>query len=353
MIRIFLFLLSFCLFSIFARADEQKKVLLNNDKSEQTIELGFCNIFAKMQAGEESGTVSIEMENLDESLVLIVFDRAYSEKAIKKQSKTLSIVFDKTFGGEKKNRTISPCSTPMEGVTLLNPSDKASLTQLTINNGETSTCSLPIYLAKWKGKKTLLLLERQVMELNIEVDLKPSAEFIATEDKYKDLEKEIGRQLFCTNPKHKTSLEKQKAPYLKKIEDAKAEIDQIIASHNWNEEDGGYIRYTALKAKLDAIDLSSREGDCRKHGKPTTNNGHSCSYCSLSLQQVYHQMDDIYKKIYSSPDRKAAKAKYINQVNALYKCCTDTGCKAHASAWKSGGEYKSKIVERYNRISGL
>ena len=353
MSRIFLFIFSFCLFSIFAKADEQKKVLLNNDKSEQTIEMGFCNIFAKMQAGEESGTVSIEMENLDESLVLIVFDRAYSEKAIKKQSKTLSIVFDKTFGGEKKNRTISPCSTPMEGVTLLNPSDKASLTQLTINNGETSILSLPIYLAKWKGKKKLLLLEKQVMELNIEVDLKPSAEFVAMEDKYKNLEKEIGRQLFCTNPKHQTSLEKQKAPYIKKIEDAKAEIDQIITSHNWKEEDGGYIRYTALKAKLDAIDLSSREGDCRKHGKPKTASGHSCSYCSLSLQQIYHQMDDIYKKIYSSPDRKAAKAKYISQVNALYKCCTDTGCNAHAAAWKSGGEYKSKIVERYNRISGL
>lgn len=64
-------------------------------------------------------------------------------------------------------------------------------------------------------------------------------------------------------------------------------------------------------------------------------------------------MDDYYKKIYSSSDRKAAKAKVMNEVNALYKCCTDTSCSKHAAAWKSGSEYKSKIIERYNRISNL
>lgn len=106
-------ILTFCLASIIALADEQKKVLVSNDQNEQTIELGYCNIFAKLKADEESGTVSIELENLDESKVLIVFDRAYPEKAIKKMSKTVSIVYDKTFGGKAKNRLIDPCSTPM------------------------------------------------------------------------------------------------------------------------------------------------------------------------------------------------------------------------------------------------
>ena len=50
---------------------------------------------------------------------------------------------------------------------------------------------------------------------------------------------------------------------------------------------------------------------------------------------------------------KLAEAKVIKEVNALYQCCTDPSCSKHASAWKSGGEYKTKIIERYNRISNL
>lgn len=347
------FIFTFCLFSLIAMADEQKKVLLTNDQSEQTIALGYCNIFARLNAEDEEGTVSIELENLDESKVLIVFDRAYPEKVIKKMSKSMSIVYDKTFGGKAKNRLIDPCTTPMEGVQLVKPSDKAQLTDVTVTNGENSVCLLPIYIAKQKGKK-VMLLEKQLIELDIEADLKPSPEYIAMEDKFTALEKEIDRQTFCPNPKHKTSLEKQEAVYVNKINELKAEIDQLIASHNWKEEDGGYVRYTALKNKLDAIDLSSRERDCGRHkGGSGGGSGHSCSYCSLSLQQIYHKMDDYYKKIYSSSDRKAAKAKVIKEVNALYQCCTDPACSKHASAWKSGGEYKNKIIERYNRISNL
>ena len=351
--KIVLFIFTFCIFSLIAMADEQKKVLLSNDQSEQTINLGFCNIFARLNAEDESGIVNIELENLDESKVLIVFDRAYPEKVIKKMSKSMSIVYDKTFGGKAKNRLIDPCSTPMEGVQLVKPSDKAQLTEVPVNNGENAVCLIPIYIAKQKGKK-VMMLEKQLIELNIEADLKPSPEYVAMEDKYTAIEKEIDRQTFCPNPKHKTSLEKQEAPYVKKIEDLKAEIDQLIASHNWKEEDGGYIRYTALKNQLDAIDLSSRERDCGRHkGGGGGASGHNCSYCSLSLQQIYHKMDDYYKKIYSSSDRKAAKAKVIKEVNALYQCCTDPTCSKHASAWKSGGEYKTKIIERYNRISNL
>jgi len=240
----------------------------------------------------------------------------------------------------------------MEQVILTNPSEKLKLTEVGVANEEPTLCRIPIYIAKRKGKKKVLLMERQVIELNIEAELKPSAEYIAVQENFESLEKEINRQTFCTNPKHRVSLEKQKEVYAKKIEEAKAEIDKIITAHHWQKEDGGYIRYTALKQKLDAIDLTSREGDCGRH-RGAAKSGHNCTYCSLSLQQIYHKMDDYYKRIYTSSDRKATKAKVINEVNALYKCCTDPSCRKHASAWKSGNEYKNKIIERYNRISNL
>lgn len=352
--RTSLFILVSFFICLLTMADEQKKVLVSNDQNERIVELGYCNIFVQLNAEDESGSVSIDLENLDESNALIIFDRAYTEKAIKKQSKSLSIAFDKSFGGSKKNRMIDPCSSPMEGVQLLRPSDKVHLTEVMVTNGETSVCRIPIYISKFKGKKKVLLLEKQLIELNIEADLKPSAEYVALEEKFTALEKEIDRQIFCTSAQHRPSLAKQKEAYETRINSLKEEIDRLISSHNWKEEDGGYIRYTALKTKLDGIDLSSHEGFCSRHrGGKSVSSGHNCSYCSLSLQQIYHKMDDYYKKIYSSSDRKAAKAKVINEVNALYKCCTDTSCSKHAAAWKSGGEYKSKIIERYNRISNL
>ena len=140
-----------------------------------------------------------------------------------------------------------------------------------------------------------------------------------------------------------------------KINSLKRKIDAAIQSHGWQPNSRAFARYNELKSTLDGIDLDSRVRDCGRHKTAAPKkSGHSCSYCSLSLQQIYHQLDDIYKKIYSSSDRKAAKAKVMGQVNALYRCCTDSGCSKHAAAWKSGGDgYKAKITERYNRINGI
>jgi hypothetical protein len=133
------------------------------------------------------------------------------------------------------------------------------------------------------------------------------------------------------------------------------DIDSAIAAHGWTSADNGYKRYTAMKTMLDGLDLDSHERDCGRHkASGGGGGGHKCSYCSLSLQQIYHKLDDLYKKIYSSSNRKATKKAVMSQANALYKCCTDASCSRHASQWKSGGDgYKQKITERYNRISGI
>ena len=348
--RKFLFiLLGLSLAYINVKADEQKKVSLSNDHTQETISLGYCNIFATLNAseGEEVGNVTIELENLDETNVLILFDEAYSEKSIKKLN--TSIRFDKKFGGTKNKRVIDPCNQPLNQVMLFKPSDKLALPAIRVTNEQTEKCRMPIYIAKFKGKKKLILLEKQVIELDIEAELKPSKEYLSLSSECEKLENEIKRTLICTNSKHKTSASKQKGSYLKRIEALKEKIDNTIAAHGWSAGDAGYKRYNELKNRL--ADADFREGDCGKHGRQRE--GHTCSYCSLSLQQIYHQLDDIYKKIYSSSNRKDTKAAVMGQVNALYQCCTATDCSKHASAWKKGGDYKNKIVERYNRIKNL
>lgn len=345
--KLILTTLILCTMGLMVRADEQKKVSLSNDHQQETVSLGYCNIFATLgdADGDETASVTIELENLDEQNVLILFDQAYSEKSIKKMP--TSIRFDKKFGGTKNKRVIDPCSHKLGQVMLFKPSEKLSILAITVSNDAATKCVMPIYIAKYQGKKKLILLEKQVIELDIEASLKPSKEYLAVSDECDKLEKELGKKVFCTNSKHKPTLSKQKESYETRVSALKEQIDGIISAHSWSPGDGGYKRFTALKERLD--NLSYREGDCGKHGR----SGHSCSYCSLSLQQIYHKLDDCYKKIYSSSNRQQAKASVIGQVNALYQCCTDPTCSKHSAEWKKGGDYKNKITERYNRIKNL
>ena len=336
-----------CLVALGAMADEQRKVTLSNDHNKEMISLSYCNIFINLnEASDGEGEVSIELENLSESKVLILFNRSYTEKQVKKLSPKMQ--FDKTFGGTKGKRVIDPCSEELGTVMQLRPSDKQSLPNVRVENEATKVVTLPIYIAKYKGKK-LILLEKQIIELDIEAALKPSAEYTNMNSECERLIREITRTGVCPNKSHGTSVDKQKAAYQKQIDNLKAKIDGIISSHGWREGDAGYQRYNELKSKLDGIEIVER--DCGRHRAPVA--GHRCSYCNLSLQQIYHRLDDIYKKVYSSSNRKQAKAGVMSQVNALYNCCTDAKCSKHAAQWKKGGDYKNKIVERYNRINSL
>ena len=337
-----------CLAVLTGWADEQKKVTLSSDHQKETINLSFLNIFVSLnQTDDEKGDVSIELENLSESKVLILFDHSYTEKQAKKMTPRLQ--FDKTFGGTKGKRIIDPYSYQLNRVMQFRPSDKYSLPTLSVEGEQSTVVTLPIYIAKWKGSKKLILLEKQVIELDIEAQFKPSAEFVDMSKRCDDLLQEIERSPICTNKSHRPSADKQREEMQTKIDELKSAIDDIVSKHGWSSTDNGYRRYNELKEKFAGVQFVER--DCGRHGK--VKSGHQCSYCGLSLQQIYHKLDDLYKKIYSSSDRKGTKASVMSQVNALYNCCTATNCSKHAAQWKQGGDYKNKIVERYNRINGL
>lgn len=349
--RMFIFMVSLFLFVIAIHADERKKVHLDDEQVAEQISLSFCNLFVtKVDADDENAKITIELENLNESEILILFGHAYPEKALKKLSP--SIRFDKQFSGPKGRRIID-ISQDVRNVLFINPSDKRFLPEIQIKGGETRLCRLPLYIAKYKGKKgkKVLLLDKQIIELEIEVEVKPDADFLRLDKEVDDLIKEIDRQTFCTNSKHKGSLKQQTAPYEKKISKIKTEIENILSrhEHDWYSNDREYQRYAALKQKLSNINLKHREGDCGKHGRGRDSKSHTCKYCNLSLQQIYHKLDDYYKKIYNSHDRTAVKEAVMADVNLLYSCCTDEKCTKHSS-WNNS-EYKTKITDRYNRIS--
>lgn len=332
-----------CLVAMTTWADEQRKVTLSTDQTQQTINLAYCNIFVKMiEEDGENAKVVVELENLSETKVLLLFDRSYSEKSVKRMSP--SIRFDKTFGGTKGKRVIDACSQQLSRVMKFQPSDKYALPQVTVANGSKEVVKLPIYISKWKGTKKLILLEKQIIELEVEAELRPSAEYVGLTDEVGQLE----REKLCSHSGHSPKLARQKEQFQEKIDALKQKIDDAIAAHGWSEGDGGYTRYQALKARLDAIDIDAQVvSNCGRHGAPRD----ECGNCKLSLQTIYQRMDDLYKRIYNSGDRQATKQSLMPQVNALYTCASQH--RTHKAQWQRGGDYKNKIQERFNRIKGL
>lgn len=334
-------------------ADEQRTIKLDNDKNKkETVELSFCNIFLELKTSDNNGDnveISLAVENLDESKSLYLFERAYSEKVLKKMSPR--IAFDKIFGGTKGQREIEACN-GLKQTFQIAPSQKEEILILDGKNGETTTCRLPIYISKYKEKNYILwkkpryiILEKQVIELNIEVSLKPDSNFIAINSQYEEIIKDLSDKTFCTNKRHRPSLKKQKEIYQSRIETLIEKIDSTINYNGWFSTEKKYAQYNDLRQKLQDINLEEKEGDCGKHAVRNTVSP-KCKYCSYTLQQISHELDDAYQKIYSSSNRDAEKSRLSGEINAMYKCAQGR------RDWQKS-DYKSKITRLYNEISKL
>lgn len=337
-------------------ADEQKEVRIDDDHPKETISLAFCNIFVSKGETSDDGTagVTVEIENNDETNVIAIFGHAYSEKALKKLYP--KVTFDKIFPGTKGHRTIETYA-PVRSVEFISPSDKLKLPELTFKDGEKQTCRLPLYIARYKNKsrKQLLLLEETVVEINIEVTLKPDGDYLRLDSLTNDLIEDIQARVFCTNPRHKPSLSKQEAPYRARKERLKAQADSIYTARNLYASSRSGQLYLALKQRLDSIGFAASERDCgRRHGsRPTPVAGHRCQYCGLSLQDIYLRLDRYYRRIDTSHSNRATvKAAVMPDVEQLYRCCTATDCARHAKAWRSS-PLRQKITTCYKRIKQL
>lgn len=346
--------MSFFLF-VFAEvsAGKVEKVKLDDDHTKRLVSYDYCNIsISKIESDDDGNSkISVEIENPDEKRVVVLFGYAQTEKALRRLP--VSIKLDKYIPGTKGYRLIET-SKDVPGMLTIGPNEKRKLLTFEVRNGMKRSCRLPFYIGKYRNSRRtkILLMGMDVLELEIDVEVKPDPDFIRLESECDSLIEDISKQFFCTHPKHIPSLESQEAPYKTRIVNIQTEIGNIIERHKWYQSDMGYKRYQTLLQKLDEIDFTAYERDCGKHHKRVYR--HSCKYCNYSLQQIYHKLDDYYKKIYNSNsnNRKKTKESVMPDVNILYKCCTDGTCAKHASSWNRS-EYKSKITDRYNRIINL
>ena len=330
-------------------ADEQKKITLNNnDHTSETIELAYCNIFVSLKDVDDNDNaeIVIELENVHESYTLILFDRAYDEKTLKRMP--TSITYAKNYGGSKGERYIEECP-EIRSPNYIKPSEKTKLFVKTGSEKTPMTCRLPIYIAKNKNKSgsKMLLLAKEVIELEIQVQLKPDEKFISITEAYNALIKEIDSDIFCSNKNHKGEpLIIKKSKYREKINNLKKEIYKIRDERGYFLSDKTYQKYMELTNKLDSISIEERIiNSCpndviKKHYVQT----HSCKHCGLSYEQIYKKLENHFIDIHNG---KKTKAQVMSDVESLYSCVSKNKKRSAKKSIKYG------ITRYYNKIKSL
>ncbi len=340
--RLSTFILLFSIF-IVSHADRRLEAKLNDsDQREYLLEIpDLCNILLELTGVDEDGNakIDIEIENRTRGEHLCLFYRAYPERELKKTSK---IKYEKGFLGRRGERKIHPCDKINRDIRI-NPYRKERILSLSCKG--TASCTLPFYIIKEKesllfGRKRLLISSQEVIELELEVDLKPDSSVILLETTCQQLLNEYEEILFCPNKHHRPSLEEQKDNFQRKIDSLVIQIDRFIDEKGWNLPLKKVEYFEDQKKRLNDLDLSKKESDCGGHRGPI----HRCAYCRYTPLQISQELEDTYKRIYVSSDQGAAKTKVINKINAVYNC---PNAKRN---WKKS-EFKNKIIRYYNEIN--
>ena len=184
------------------------------------------------------------------------------------------------------------------------------------------------------------------MELNIQVNLVRCNEiYKSIESRYEQLANEVANDVFCPHKAHKPSVKDKKEEYFRRIEELRREILDEKDLFQWIEEDDAFKPFRQLLNKLRELEeeVKQKNGYCRIH-KQSKNGG--CRYCGKGVKHLIEDMDQIHRKIDTSDNIDAAKERYKQKVNAIYKCV-----KTHRSGVKT--EYLSQIKRLYNAIKTL
>lgn len=348
-------------------ANEEHTVkLVKGDSTTQTIDLPFGIISFDLVDYGNYQRVLVSLENTTTDVALIVFKNSLGEKTLKKNKP--KIEFEKTYPGSKGDRTVNGCKELNKAVVLIVPPEKLDLCTVDFSSKSKDKLELPVYQAKYDPKKldkkgidntNFKILSEDIVTFNIEVKgwSEKDPEYVATKKAVEEFIQSVNNAVFCKSGNHKPSLKQQKAPYIEKKDSLTNVIKATLENHSeWLSVDKPHQKYSELLAQLKEVNLDKHVSVCDKHKshqtpkpkpiikpkptpKPTSDNVARCGYCSLSAQQIYHQLDDLYQQLRRG---KISKSAAVGRAQGLYNCYQNHG--------KKGGSYSSKISRFFGRI---
>lgn len=328
--------------------EEYNIVLEKGDATGQTIDLPYGNISFRLVEYGNYHRVLVTVENLTTSQAILMFKNSQGEKGLKKNKP--KIEFEKTYPGSKGSRTVFGCKELNQSIVSVIPQEKKELFGFDVSTTTITKLELPIYLAKYDPKQLIKkgtyninykILSEDILDFNIEIKgwSENDPEYVATKGAVEDFLQSIKSSAFCKNKKHIPSLAQQMKPYQEKKDSLVNVIKTVVDANGWMSDTAPYQAYKALRDKLDQVNLNEHTYDCGEH-KPTPKQ-HSCSYCSLNAQQIYHQLDDLYQQLRNGKIDKAAAVKKAQGLNTCYQKNTKR---------KKDSSYTDKISKFYSRI---
>ncbi len=334
---------------------QQMEVVLSDDNPSFVSMIGDECTFSisKGETDAQSFTpVYIELENNSDKYLILLFNHAWSKDNLR----NARIYFEKGFTGESVHKIENIDNT--NSLITIPYNEKHQFPQITIKEGESFECLVPIHIAKEKkmffSRKKKKIIDR-IHDVNIKISVENmDPDYLPLKQQCDSLvdifNDSIRAHAFCTNKLHRPVFEEQIKQYTDAKDDLRLRIN--LAKNKWKPESSKFQNYVELLSELDGMDDAIEEyrdskydcGDKNRHKAV-----HNCKYCKLSLEEIYNLLDRHYKNVYN---KKVEKKQVINEVNALYKCCTNPTSK-HAAQWKKGGRVKNKIIQRYNQIKEM
>lgn len=331
-------------------ANQEFSINMNReDNPVQTIDLPYAKVtFQFVTSYSDIARVRVSIENISNDHAILLFRNGHDEKELKKHKPKIELA--KRYPGEKGRRTVAGCREVTRYMEPIIPAQTVMVFTMDASTTGPTRLSLPMYLAKYKPKdlaksgrdniKYQILSEDVIdVELNVRVWSENDPSYVLTKNSVEEFVKSLDGVEFCPHRKHRPTLAEQQRPYAEKKDSLTAVIGETIRKSNWMTADEPYKAYEALRKQLNDIDLDSHNRVCRKHAGG--GDVHSCGYCRLSAQELYHRLDDLYQQLHAGKISKDAAVKKAKALNLCYQKCRKR---------KKDGFYSGKITDFYNRI---
>ena len=346
-----LILTLFCVYTAAWANEEHSIVLEKGDKSSKTIELGYGIISFRLVGELNNYKVDISLDNITNSQALLIFKNSHGEKELKKNRP--KVEFDKTFPGSKGNKSVFGWKELSQPMLIVIPQIQSGLAEVEISSTSPVNLEVPIYIAKYDPKKLTKkgkdntdykILSEEILTFNIELKgwSEDDPAYMSVRDAVREYLQSLKSAAFCRNTHHTPSLSQQQKPYQEKKDSLIKVIETTLQNHpEWFAEvHAPHIAYSELYKELKQVNLDDHNYDCGNHKIPPKK--HSCGYCTLSAQEIYHQLDDLFQLRQSG---KISKADAEKKAKALYNCYQNSTNR------KKDNFYGSKISDFYNRLA--
>lgn len=321
-----------------------KEIRLNNyGKGEETVVITdlnhqeVCRLVARLGEVDDDGNYSIDVsiENMDGSYVMYLFGDFFTRKQLRKLRPL--VVYDKGFK-ELRTARCAPLVKEHRSYVRILP---GRVDHISIDGTEEEgnyICKLPLYYAKEVGYlfKRHALLDVQTMDLNIFVDIRPSASYMDLQASIDGLMNRVSNAKFVvckhrSGKRHHPDLQEQKNA-IRRVTDSllnqvSAKMDEVRPGSK------RYMEYRELRKQLEDIDVEKIPVE----NCTIPDAGCSCSprIAAMGLEQIYKRMEDLYLMIYNG---EKSKNEVIAEVRAL---------KAHSAHVRHDPKNSRSGIDRY------